>query len=126
MAEHPRQEIEFVFGGQTYRVRPTFQIVIGMEAELNQSSRVVGMKLLNAEASVAEIAVVVWHMIKDQKGAPKTRSDVGEIIMDDGYASLIKEPFPLAMFLLRAQKGNKEHEKEAASAKAPKDPPIEG
>ena len=115
MAEHPRQEIELSFGGKTYRVRPTFEVVVGIEAELNQSSRVVGMKLLRAEASLAEITVILWNALKGKKGAPDTRQEVGEVIMEDGYRDLL---VPLGNFLLRAQRGNKEHEKEAAEAEA--------
>lgn len=121
MADNPRQEIEFPFGGKVYRIRPTFEIIVTIEAELNQASRTVGMKLLRAEAGLAEIAVVVWNVLKDQKAAP-TRAEIGEAIMNDGYIDLL---IPLGQFLMRAQRGHKEHEKEAASQKAPGDPPIE-
>lgn len=129
MPENPRQEIELSLGGQTYRVRPTFEVIAGIEADLNQPARAVGMKAWWAgltpaqraardnvggpEISLTEMAVVVFWMVKGQTGAPASPVAMGALLMEDGYGELL---LPVGQFLTRAQRGNKIHEKEAAQA----------
>jgi hypothetical protein len=129
MAENPRQETELSFGGKTYSVRPTFQIITSIEAALNQPARFLGMKCFvvgkamgerygaEQEISMGELAVIVFWMLRDQfladKAMPQTPAAVGEIMMEDGYGQLL---MPVGEILTRAQKGNREHAKEAAAA----------
>lgn len=129
MAENPRQEIELSLGGQTYAVRPAFEVIAGIEADLNQSARAVGMKAWSAglsaeqravrnagpEISLTEMAVVLFWMVKGQKGAPPSPIAMGAILMEEGYGDLL---LPVGQFLTRAQRGNKIHEQEAAEAAA--------
>lgn len=109
MAESALQDIEFSFAGKDWVVRPEFKTIVSIEAALGQASRSLGLKLLRYEASVTEVAAVVFLVLRDKKGAPG-RDEVGEIIMADGYEDLLA---PLGNLLLRAIRGSKEHEKEA-------------
>lgn len=134
MAENPRQEITLSLGGKDFAVRPTFEVIAGIEAALDQPARTVGMKALasgmtlgerqargaGAEISMSEMAVVLFHMVKGKKDAPANPTEVGNILMEDGYGDLL---LPVGQFLTRAQRGNKEHEKEAAAAEGAADPP---
>lgn len=127
MAEHPRQEIEIALGGETYRVRPSFEVIAGIESDTGQPARTLGMKAwvggmsieqraarnAGQEISLSEMAVVVFWMIKGQKGAPSSAVVVGALLMEEGYAELL---LPVGQFLTRAQRGNKIHEQEAAAA----------
>lgn len=124
MAEDARQEIAFQLNGQTFRARPTFAVVTGIEGALNQPARTLGFKALMAglpmgdmrrqaaamsEISLGEMAIILFWMTRDQKNAPKTVNEVGEILMEEGYLALCE---PVGQFLIRAQRGNKEHLKE--------------
>src|SRR5438309_1883610 len=127
MPENPRQEIELSLGGQSFRVRPTFEVIAGIEADLNQPARAVGMKAWSAglsadqravrnagpEISLTEMAVAVFWMVKGQKGAPPSPVATGALLMEEGYGDLL---LPVGQFLTRAQRGNKLHEQEAAEA----------
>lgn len=117
--ESARQEIELEFGGVTYQVRPEFKTIIRVEATLNQPSRQLGLKCLNYEASVGEIAAIVFAVLQDQPNPPD-KERIGDVIVEDGYDDLM---IPLGTYLLRAVKGNKVHEKEAAAKKAGENPP---
>lgn len=132
MAADPRQEVEFSLNGKTFRARPTFQILTSIEAALNQPARALGIKALMAgvalndpnrapgiqEISLAEMAVVLFWMAKDQPDAPKSPSDMGDILMDEGY---IQHCLSVGDFLMRANRGNKHHLKEV-QRQAQKDP----
>lgn len=131
MVENARQEIELEFGGKKFSVRPDFQTISNIEVATDQPARTLGLKALAsslpmsqrsgvAEISMTELAVVVFWMLKGKKGAPESTQSVGETMMEEGYGSLL---MPVGEFLVRAQRGNKEHEKEAAQAAAPPDPP---
>jgi hypothetical protein len=109
------QEIELKFADKTYSIRPDFQTIVAVEAGLGQSSRVLGMKCLNYDISVSEIAAMLVIILKDKPDAPK-RDQIGDLVMEYGFNDLL---LPLGMFLTRAQKGHREHVKEAqAAAKA--------
>lgn len=135
MAENPRQEVEIQFNGRTYLARPTFQIITTIEAATNQPARNLGMKALIAgmplaqraaggyigvqEISMGEISLVLWLMLRDHfqadksGSAPQSAEGVGEFLMDDGYLDLCG---PVGEFLTRAQRGNKEHVRQAEIA----------
>lgn len=129
------QEIELKFDGKLYRVRPTFKVLIGIEAATVQPSRDLGLKIWNGNAALIEIATVLQILLRE-KGEDRSVEEIGEILMDDGFLGLTD---PLGRFLTRAQRGHKEHEREAVEAakkaddeakkggqpdKAPVDPPI--
>lgn len=120
MAESAKQEIEFSFGGKAYKVRPTFDVIISIEAAIGLPAQALGLKMLRTEASLTEIAAILFHVLKGQAGAPTTPNAVGEIMMEDGYGDLL---LPLGLFLTRALRGNREHMKEAAQGAASADPP---
>lgn len=131
MAESPRQEIELKLDGKTFTVRPDFRTISAIEAATDQAARGLGLKCLAAsmpvdsrrgtpEVSMTELVQAVFWMLKDKKGAPETPMDVGEILMEEGYGKLL---MPVGEFLVRGQRGNKEHAKEAAQASAQPDPP---
>jgi hypothetical protein len=121
MAENARQEIELSFGGSAYKIRPDFETITAVELATDQASRTLGMKILRGEASVTELTAVVFTLVRGRFGAPRSAAEVGNIIVDDGYLSLIE---PLGSLLTRAQRGNKEHEKEVSAAPAALDPPM--
>lgn len=119
MADNSLQEVVFQFGGKTYRIRPTWKVLVRIESALGQSSRTLGMKCwatgipasergANPEISLAEISGVLAGMLADIKGAPPM-DQIGEILVDEGYADLL---LPLGSFLVRAQRGNIAHEQE--------------
>lgn len=135
MTDNALQEIELKFDGKLYRVRPTFKVLIGIEAATVQPSRDLGLKIWNGNAALIEIATVLQILLRD-KGEDRTVEEIGEVLMDDGFLGLTD---PLGRFLTRAQRGHKEHEREAVEAakkadeektkggqpdKAPADPPI--
>lgn len=134
MTDSALQEIELTFGGKTYRCRPTFKVLIGIEAATVQPSRDLGLKIWNGNAALIEIATVLQILLRD-KGEDRSVEEIGEVLMDDGFLGLTD---PLGRFLTRAQRGHKEHEREAVEAarkaedearkggrpdKAPVDPP---
>jgi hypothetical protein len=134
MAETPRQEIELELGGKTYTVRPDFRTISAIEAATEQAARALGLKCLAAsmpvdsrrgtpEVSMTELAQAIFWMLKDKKNAPATPMDVGDLLMEEGYGKLL---MPVGEFLIRAQRGNKEHQKEAAQAAAQANPPSQG
>lgn len=112
-------DIELPFAGKTWTLRPAFKTVIQIEATLNQASRPLGLKFLNYEASLGEIAAVLFVVLNGQDGAPN-REQVGEALMADGYDHLM---VPLGQFLIRAIRGNAVHAKEAAAKAAGGNPP---
>lgn len=130
--ESARQEIELKLNGSTFRVRPNFETLANIELATDQSARALGMKALAAgipvsqrmpglqEIKLSEMALAIFHMVRGQKGAPESPAAVGELLMEDGYGELLN---PVGLFLVRAQRGNKEHEKEAAAAQASEGPP---
>lgn len=120
MAESAKQEIEFAFGGKAFKVRPTFDVIISIEAATGQPAQALGVKILRTEASLTEIAAALFHVLRGQVGAPPTPNAVGETMMEDGYGDLM---LPLGLFLTRALRGNREHMKEAAQGGAEADPP---
>lgn len=134
-SENARQEIELSLGGKVYSVRPDFATISGIEGVADQPARTLGMKAMAgaiplnqrpanvAEISLTELALVVFLMLKGKKGAPESATDVGNLLMEEGYGHLL---MPVGQFLVRAQRGNKEHEKEAAAqGTAPDDPTAE-
>ncbi len=123
-------DIEIPFGGKTYSVKPDFATICAIEGALNQPSRTLGMKAYvtgmplqqrngATEISLMEIATIVALILKD-KGVSSTPTAVGEALMEDGYGQLL---VPIGDYLMRAQRGHKEHEKEAALAAEQADPP---
>lgn len=130
MAENAKQEIELTLGGRAYSVRPTFEIITSIEAAVDASARELGMRSLAAsqpaerrggfkEISLTEMAVALFWMLKGQKGAPDSVAEIGKILMEDGYQHLW---LPVGEFLIRAQRGNAEHGKEATQGDADVDP----
>jgi len=130
MAESARQEIELTVGGKTFSVRPDFVTISNIEAATQQPARTLGLQAYAAgvpqsarggfpEISMTNLVLVIFWMLRGKKDAPATVEAVGEIIMEEGYGDLL---MPVGNFLTRAQRGNKEHEKEAAQG-APADPP---
>jgi len=129
--ESARQEVEIKLNGSTFSVRPTFEIIANIEAATDQPARMLGMRALLAGVKVAErppnaseikmseLATAIFWMLRGKKGAPESPQAVGDILMEDGYLQLLD---PVGMFLVRAQRGNKEHEKEATQATASTDP----
>lgn len=116
-------EIELEFDGQTYTVKPSFEIIASIEGALNQSARSVGLKALAAgmsaaerglqpEISLTELTVCVFWMLKNQ-GGPDNPAKVGTVIMEEGYGDLL---LPVGQYLTRAQRGHKLHQKEAEEA----------
>lgn len=125
MAENQKQEVEFDLGGKTYRVRPTYEVLVRIEGATNQACRQLGNKCyavgtlqaLRAEIteiSIGEMSVILFQMVRDQKGAPDSAVAVGEILMDEGYSQLCG---PVGDFLTRAFLGHKEHVKQIENAK---------
>lgn len=112
MPESPRQEIEFKFNGKTYKRRPTWAALVNIEAATNQPCRALGMKVLQTDVSLTEVTTVLAVLIGED--ADMTPEQIGDVLVEDGYGELL---LPLGQFLVRAQRGNKEHEKEAARAK---------
>jgi hypothetical protein len=110
MADSALQEIELSFAGKAYKIRPDFRTIVGIESATGQPSRTLGLKFLAFEASVTEIVAALVVVLATVKDAPK-RDDIGDLVMEFGYADLM---IPLGELLLRAQKGHKEHEREAA------------
>lgn len=127
MKEDPREEISLTFGEKEFRVRPTFQVIAGIEAALDQPAKTVGMKALSAgmsavereqrgagrEISLTELAVVIYWMLKDKDGAPKSPSEAGEALLEYGTRDLL---LPVGLFLTRAQRGHREHIKDQEEA----------
>jgi hypothetical protein len=120
--DSPLQETEIELGGKTYHVRPTFKVITSIEASLNQPVRTLGFKCWvyaqafndrgpNAvEISVTEMAAILFQMVREQEDAPKSAMEVGELLMEEGYG---QHCMVVGDFLLRAQKGNREHQKDA-------------
>lgn len=126
MSENARQEIALQFGDKQFLVRPTFEVIATIESALNQSARSVGLKALAAgmtaadrgaqpEISLTELAMVIYWMLRGQQGAPENASQAGDIMMDYGYGDLL---LPVGQFLTRAQRGHREHVKEAEARAA--------
>jgi len=124
--ETARQEIELKLNGKTFTCRPDFTTISNIEGVTEQSARALGMHALAAgmplaqrgglpEISMTQMAIILFWMVKGQKGAPESPAAIGELLMEDGYGQYL---MPVGLFLTRAQRGNKEHEKEAAQAAA--------
>ena len=136
MSEDARQEIEIELGGETYRARPTFQIIVNIEAALDQPARTLGLKCWvygialdqrgpgTEEIKLTELAIILFHMIGGPDEKFKSPTDVGDVLMEEGYGKLC---LPVGNFLTRAQQGNREHLKEIErKARKAKSPPEEG
>lgn len=112
MADSALQDIALTFQGKTYRFRPTFSVLVGIEAATHQASRALGMKIWNGEAALIEIATVMQVLLRE-KEVEMGLDVIGEALMEDGFLPLIE---PLGSFLTWAQRGHKEHEREAKEA----------
>lgn len=112
MSDNPLQEVAIAFGGKTYRVRPTFEVLVNIEAATGQACRALGLKVWNGEAGVSEMAAIVNVILRSQ-GDTRTLGETGEQMMEEGFLHLID---PLGSFLTRAQRGHKAHEEEARKA----------
>lgn len=112
MTDNALQEVELTFAGKTYRFRPTFKVLISIEAATVQPSRDLGLKIWNGNAALIEIATVMQILLRE-KGEERSIEEIGEVLMDDGFLGLTD---PLGRFLTRAQRGHKEHEREAREA----------
>lgn len=125
MTDTARQEVELTFGGKTFRVRPDFETVTNIEDTLGgQACRALGLKCwaatlsqatrtargLTSEITLKECAAIVYMMLRDKPGGPKSIQEVGETIMEYGMDDML---IPLSDFLIRAKIGHKEHEREA-------------
>lgn len=121
MTDTPRQEVDLTLDGKTYSIRPNFKTLVAIEAAANQPARTLGIKALVVsvplgqrngaeEISIAELATVIFCMVRGEKGAPDSAEAVGELLVENGYRDLLE---PVGLFLVRAQKGNKEYVKEA-------------
>lgn len=107
----PLQETEVEICGKTYKVRPTFKIVAAIEGATEKSCVVLGRRLLNMEAPVAEIATVLYCMAADQKGP--SVEQIGASLIEKGsrrYRDV------LSAFLLNVYLGDEEMKKEAAAS----------
>lgn len=112
MSDNPLQEVEIKFGGKTYRVRPTFEVLVNIEAATGQACRSLGLKVWNGEAGVSEMAAILNVILRSQ-GDTRTLGETGEQMMEEGFLHLID---PIGSFLTRAQRGHKAHEEEARAA----------
>lgn len=112
MSDNPLQEIELPFDGAVYRVRPTFRILVSIEAATVQASRDLGLKIWNGNAALIEVVTVIQVILRE-KGVERTIEDIGEVIMRDGFIGVCD---PLGRFLTMAQRGHKEHQREAEEA----------
>jgi hypothetical protein len=130
MSESPRIEVEFPFNGKKYFVRPTFKKLTQIESVTDQPARTTGLKAMITamsyqsriaggygniqEISIGEMALVLFWILQEDlvadKNGPQTPEDVGNILMDDGFLELC---IPVGQFLTRAQRGNKEHIRQA-------------
>lgn len=120
--DDPRQEVEINLAGRIFRSRPTFKLLTQIEtATGGQPARALGLRAMLMgmpiaerppgiqEISLGEMAVVIFWMVRDQKDAPKTIDEVGEILMDEGYG---QHCLDVGQFLMRGQRGNKEYLKD--------------
>lgn len=119
--ETPRQEIEFDFGGKTWRVRPVVSIIGAIEVATATPALILARKVygVEGEVSVTEMVIIMHQLLLPQKGP--SQAECGEILMNEGYSRL---RLPVGDFLARALKGHAEHErialeeaKRAAAAK---------
>lgn len=135
MANAARQEVTFTFDGKDYEVRPTFDVISGIESATGMSCIALANKCYpsgaDAMPSLTVIAAAVFQLLRSFNGPNAAR--VGEVLMDDGMSGVLS---PLGSILQRALMGNKEHlrmaEEEARKAEGARaaaaagDPPKEG
>lgn len=133
MANAARQEVTFTFDGKDYEVRPTFEVISGIESATGMSCIALANKCFPSSAdampSLTVIAAAVFQLLRPFKGPTAER--VGQALMDDGMSGVLN---PLGNILQRALMGNKEHmrmaEEDARKAEevraAAGDPPKEG
>lgn len=131
-AENALQEVKIDLGGKSYLVRPNWRALLRIEAATGQGIRQLGIKCLALgdlrglrgeipEISLTEMVTVLFAILSTEDGAPKSADDVGEALFEEGYS---QHAGTLGDYLLRAFKGNKEHEKEALKEAAkPKESP---
>lgn len=113
--EGPRQEIDFTLGGKTYSVRPTWQVIAGIEKATGESASVTGMKIYGRTIALSDFARVMHSIIRtaDPKDAP-TYDRVGEMLIDEGTRGLFE---PASTLLLRHLRGDREYVKDMAAIK---------
>lgn len=125
------QEVELVFGGATYRIRPTFKIISQIEAATGRACRSIARSLATKETDVSiyELATILWVLLKDKvdKTGPKNVDEIGDILMDEGSVNIRD---PLGTFFIDAIRGTKAAilaaADEAAKEKALKENPQTG
>lgn len=128
MANPARLEITFRFGGKDYTVKPTFEVIAGIEAVTGKTCfKLADMCYGNTPdeyPSLLTTSQIVYQVLRsvDDKIAPV---DVSNTLMEEGASHLWQ---PLGNFLGRAFRGNATHikmaEQEARAGDAPADPPI--
>jgi hypothetical protein len=131
MANAARQEIDIIFDGKSYSVRPTFEVISAIEANTGQACAALAWKFLDDDprnyASLSETGTVLYWALRPSMGDKLTPAKVGEVLMNDGCGPFWK---PLGLLCSRAIKGNTEHvnaamkEIEEAGATADSTPPV--
>ena len=124
MTADPREEISLTLGDREFRVRPTFQIISGIEAALDTPAKTLGLRCLSAamlasqreatnagrEISLTELAVILTFMLRGQPNAPKDANEAGELLMEHGCVGLYTR---IGLFLTGSNRGHREHIREA-------------
>ena len=99
MTANPLRETELCFDGKTYRFRPTFGVLLGIEAATAQPIRDLALKISSGSAALIEIVTVLRVMLRD-KGQDWAIDDIGEVLVNSGFLSITG---PLGKFLVEAQ-----------------------
>lgn len=119
MAVDPLQDTTFVFMGETFAVRPTFRLIAKIEATLGQSARMLAIAINEGTMLVSAYAAVMVCICAEVGALKnKTGDQIGDAVMDEGFANI---RLPMMLLLARANRGNKEHEKEALARNPPEE-----
>lgn len=96
-----RGEVEITLGGQSYTIRPTFQVLSSIEGALGCGTLAVVQRWTRGEIAVTEVAQILFQALRPMKGPALNK--IGEMLMREGYQHHIA---PLVNFMARPFTGN--------------------
>lgn len=122
MANAARLEVDFPFGGRTYAIKPSFEVIGGIEAATGMACIALAKKCWATDPdeypSLTLMGQMVYALLRPfDKDITVER--VGQVLLEDGCVDLYQ---PLGEFLSRTLRGHKDHmrqvEEEARKSEA--------
>ena len=95
-----RGEAEFTVGGETVRLRPSFENLVAAEAEIGSLFALVE-RASDGRITLAEITALLWHCAKDD--ARLSREAFGKAVLECGLVAATRPVRAILAQVLQGQ-----------------------